>query len=341
MNSNTIITAALCAVLVACGSKPRTASALLVETETAAASSVAAGRTYVGEVEAATSTPVSFTGMGAVERVLVSEGQRVARGQTLAIMDATQPRNTLAAAEAALSQAHDAYARMKTLHDQQALSDMDWVEVQSKVAQAEATVAAAKKAIADCTLLAPCAGVIGKNPMESGTTALPSQPVCTILDISAVKVRAAVPEREVAAIAASTPARITVAALGGRTFQGAAIEKGVEADATTRTYSIRVRVPNADRQLLPGMVAEVALGTAGAAGAAEQITVPVRAVQQDARGRLFVWTVAGGKAHRTTVSTGPTAGNRIAIASGLQPGDRVITAGYQKVSEGSTVEVKR
>ena len=66
--------------------------------------------------------------------------------------------------------------------------------------------------------------------------------------------------------------------------------------------------------------------------------LPLTAVQKKADGTLFVWTVAkDSTAHRTTVSTGEIQGNRIAIISGIESGQRVVTEGYQKLSEGSRV----
>lgn len=327
------------ALLASCSQAKQEQAPLEVVTEQVAQEQPAlTGHTYVGEVEPYTTTAVSFTGMGTVTRVLVAEGQRVSAGQLIATMDATQPRNLLAAAEAALHQAEDAHKRMKVLHDANALADIDWVDTESKLKQARATAASARKAIADCSLKAPCAGIIGKSPMESGVTALPSQPVCNILNIAQVKVRAAVPEKEIAAITASTPATVTVASLQGRAYHSARLEKAVEADALTRTYDVRVIIANADAALLPGMVAEVALQPQSPAGnAAPAVTVPVRSVQRSADGTQFVWLMQDGRAHRRAVTLGETAGNRIAVTSGLATGDRVIVAGYQKVSENSQV----
>ena len=66
--------------------------------------------------------------------------------------------------------------------------------------------------------------------------------------------------------------------------------------------------------------------------------LPVTAVQKRADGTRFVWTVAkDSTAHRTTVNTGDTQGNRIAISSGIENGQRVVTEGYQKLSEGTRV----
>ena len=74
-------------------------------------------QTYVGMVEEREATAVSFTGMGVVKRVLVREGQAVGKGQLLAEMDDTQARNLLSGAEAQMTQANDALARNKMLHD--------------------------------------------------------------------------------------------------------------------------------------------------------------------------------------------------------------------------------
>jgi len=69
----------------------------------------------------------------------------------------------------------------------------------------------------------------------------------------------------------------------------------------------------------------------------EVITVPITSVRKNANGEYFVWTNKGGKAHRTTVTTGNATGNRIVVLTGLQQGDVVITEGYQKLSEGMEV----
>ena len=165
-------------------------------------------QTYVGIVEEHEATAVSFTGMGVVKRLLVNEGQTVARGQ----------------------------------------------------------------------LIAPVSGIIGKKLIGAGETALPSQAVVSILDISTVKVKVAVPEAEIGGINASTPTSLTVEATGG-SYHGGRIEKGVQADALTHTYDIRINVANGDRKLLPGMVANVRFVSDGSQ-AIGSMMIPVTAVQK-------------------------------------------------------------
>ena len=306
-------------------------------------------QTYVGIVEEREATAVSFTGMGVVKRVLVNEGQSVGKGQLIAEMDDTQARNLLSGAEAQMAQANDALERYKMLHDAGSLAEVQWVEIQSKVAQAKSQLEVAKKNLADCRLVAPVSGVIGRKLVGTGETAMPSQAVVSILDISTVKVKVAIPEAEISSLGAGTSSIIKVDAINS-SFTGGRIEKGVQADALTHTYDIRISVANAERKLLPGMVASVAFGSGnGNHGDRSRDSglqpnhgpvpmIPVTAVQRKADGSLFVWTVSGDStAHRTTVRTGEIMGNRIAITDGVSEGGRIVVEGYQKLSENTKV----
>ena len=306
-----------------------------VETEVVSTAMNASGQSYVGMVEECEATAVSFTGMGVVKRMLVNEGQAVSRGQLIAEMDDTQARNLLSGAEAQMTQANDALTRYKMLHDNGSLPEVQWVEIQSKVAQAKSQLEVAKKNLADCRLVAPVSGIVGKRLVGAGETAMPSQAGVSILDISTVKVKVAIPEAEISGIGANTSSTIKVEAVNG-SFTGGKIEKGVQADALTHTYDIRIHVTNVNRKLLPGMVASVQFGNLEKP--TKELSVPVTAVQRKADGSLFVWTIANDStAHRATVRTGETMGNRIAITDGMTEGARVVTEGYQKLSENTKV----
>jgi len=307
-----------------------------VSTEVVEATGTAGNHTYVGIVEENEGTAVSFTSMGAVRHVYVNEGQMVRRGQLIAEIDDTQARNMVSAAEAQMAQANDALQRYGMLHDNGSLPESQWVEIQSKVAQAKSSLEVARKNLADCKLTAPVSGIIGKKNISTGETAMPSQAVVTILDISTVKVKVSIPENEMNRLSSRTPSTIRVAAVN-EMVSGGMIEKGIQADALTHTYEVRIRVHNGNHHLLPGMVADVTFHNGGAEGGTA-LTLPVTSVQKNAGGGLFVWTVDdSGKAHRTPVDIGRTAGNRVVVAGGLQAGQRVVVEGYQKLSEGTQV----
>lgn len=324
--------------LCSCGNKKgsETKAPMRVKTQVVSSSSANNQVTYVGIVEEREGTAVSFTSMGVVKRMLVNEGQAVSRGQLIAEMDDTQARNLLSGAEAQMAQANDALERYKMLHDNGSLPEVQWVDIQSKVAQAKSQLEVAKKNLADCRLTAPVSGIIGKRSVKAGETALPSQAVVTILDISSVKVKVSIPESEISGIHASTPSVISVEAAGVQ-VNGGHIEKGVVADALTHTYDVRIQVANADRKLLPGMVANVSFTSDQSEGFSDK-SLPVTSVQKASDGSLFVWTIANDStAHRTKVSIGETSGNNVSVTEGLEIGQRVVTDGYQKLSEGTRV----
>ena len=321
-------------------------------------------QSYVGIVEEREATAVSFTSMGVLKRILVKEGQMVRRGQLLAEIDPTtssnsvemahasvdQAKDMVKQAEATYNQAKDAYDRMKLLHDNGSLPEVKWIEAETRLAQATsalntarsgvvsatATEKIARKGLADTRLYAPVSGVIGKKQLMAGETALPSQAVVSILDISTVKVKVAVPESEIGSINANTPTTIKVDAIG-RSYRGGRIEKGVQADALTHTYDIRINVVNRDFKLLPGMVADVSFPPNGAQGIG-RMSIPVTSVQKKSDGTLFVWTVDNNNtAHRTKVTIGESHGNYVTVADGLGKGQVIVTEGYQKLSEGTKV----
>ena len=302
----------------------RTADPLRVTTIVAAPSAGFGAAVYVGSVEEEASASLSFPVAGTVARTLADEGQRVRKGQLLAELDSTSARQTFDAARASLEQAEEA----------QSLPEIKWVEAQTRLRQAESLFEIAKKNLSDCALYAPFDGVVGERRASAGETVLPGVPVMNLLQIGTVKVRFSVPEQEIAAIGADSRMRITVTALGDRTFQAGKIEKGAVANPAAHTYDVRAALANAGGELLPGMVCRVEVSPAGAA---EQIALPVRAVQQAGDGSRFVWTVRGDSAVRTAVTTGRLVNNAVVLEDGVRSGDRIVVDGMQKIGEGSKV----
>lgn len=122
--------------------------------------------------------------------------------------------------------------------------------------------------------------------------------------------------------------------MGVGLFGPALDEKGAVANPAAHTYDVRATLDNAAGELLPGMVCRV---TVSPAESAEEIAVPLRAVQQAGDGSRFVWTVRGDSAVRTAVTTGRLVNNGIVLTGGVAAGDRIVVDGMQKIGEGSKV----
>lgn len=308
-----------------------------VSTETISNSDILNTLEYVGLIEDNSSVALSFNSIGTIEKINIEEGQRISKGQLLAMLDPTSAKNIFDAAESSLKQAKDAYKRLKSIYDNGSLPEIQMVEIESKLQQAQSAYNIAKKNLNDCSLYSPINGVVGKKLAEAGENAVIGKPVVTLIDISSVKVRFSVPENEISAIPVNSPATVTVSALGNKKFYGSHIEKSVLANAVSHTYPARLSLLNPDRDLLPGMVCKVEVSLSNTI---RNIVVPIGVIQASSDGRKFVWGEQEGKAKRLYVETGEARGNGVEIKSGLAPGDRIVTEGYHKISEGDKITEK-
>ena len=293
---------------------------------------------YSGTIEEMSGSSLSFASVGTLRSVNVSEGQMIRQGQLIATIDETSLKSAHEAALAAKEQALDAEQRMKLLHDAGSLPEIKWIEVQTQVRQAISAEKMAKKALTDTRLYAPFSGYVAEKQAEAGQSVAPGVPIVKLVRIDHVKVSISVPEEEIAQIHTGQSLQVKVPALGGKTFEAKVAEKGVTADALSRSYEVKGIIGNPQHELLPGMIAEVHLGTMGTSQHKEQsITLPAEIIQIDADNRPFVWTVVDNKAQKAYVTLGQNIGDNVQISKGLKAGDKVICEGQQKVSNGMKV----
>lgn len=292
-------------------------------------------KNYSGTVVEEKGVSVSFATVGTVQKVLVSVGDKVKKGQLIAVLDDEVMRQSHEAANVSLKQAEDAYGRMKQLKDSNSLAEIQWIEIESKLKQAQAAEAIARKSLSDCMLYAPESGVVADKMVEAGQNVTMGMPVVKLVDIRRVKVKVAVPETEIANIKEGMTVDVFVAALQ-KHVSGKVTERGVSANPLTRTYEVYALVENETQELLPGMICEVGFRTDDDS---RQMTLPANVLRIDENNRTFVWLAVSGKAHKRYVTTDGSVEQGVVIAGGLQAGDKVISDGSQKVSENTKVEI--
>nr|WP_321377778.1 efflux RND transporter periplasmic adaptor subunit [uncultured Bacteroides sp.] len=332
---------ALLFLVVSCKGKKEEATAdeaIPVKVETVSTTTAAGEHNYVGTVEENTGSSLSFSVMGTVEKVLVTEGQSVSKGQLLAVLNKATLMNTYNAAHSSLKQAQDAYKRLTQLHESGSLPEIKYVEIQTQLQQAEATESIAKKNLRDCNLYAPFSGVIARKSIDPGMNVVLGFESIKLVTIDKVNVKVSVPENEIARVKKGATAQVDVAALDHKSFEGKIDEKGVIANPLSHTYEIKVKLNNPHRELMPGMVCEVYISSSDQQQGG--ILVPNSAIQILDSGERFVWLAKNGKATRRIVGTGALTNQGVVVTSGLSSGDQVIVEGNQKVSEGMKITVK-
>ncbi len=328
----------LLSLLAACSKKQPTPAHKPIPVTVSVAQPVSTdgGREYVGTVEEESGVMLSFESGGSVSRILVDAGQRVSRGQALACLDPATLKGVYDAAAATLRQARDAYARYGNLYRQGTVPEVQWVEIESKLRQAEAAESVARKQLGNAVVRAPFSGVIADRLVEPGMNVAPGQPVLKLVKIGRVKVAMSVPENDIAGMKAGRKVVFEVAALGGRRYEAAVTEKGVVADPVSHTYTVKAELSNADGSLLPGMVCKVSMPLDGG----RAIVLPPQVVRLADDGGRFVWAVRRGRATMRRVRIAGQTDAGIIVAQGVAGGDSVIVDGAQKVSEGMRVSLR-
>lgn len=334
--------AAMGAMLSSCGFKKEKTTVIppvKVDVIAAAGGNESGSRIYSGTVESSDGADMSFTVAGTLKGIYVEPGQKVSKGQLLAEIDAGTLRDAYQVAEATLSQAQDAYNRLKKLHDANALPDIQWVDVQSKLRQAESAAAIARRAIGDARIYAPVSGIVSEKLSEVGQTVAPGVPVVKIVSIGDVKVNISVPESEIGAMKRGIKANITANSVDAGVLEGTLTEQGVVANPLSRTYDVKFKVSNSSGILRPGMLCDVTvILPESSEDMNESIILPASSVLLSSDNRHFVWLAKKGKAEQRFVTVGTLLPQGVEITNGINRGDSVIISGMQKVCTGTKIQ---
>lgn len=297
------------------------------------------------------SSMVAFLVSGRALQVFPREGEPVKQGQVLAVLDSVNLTHTLEAAHAqaeaaraGAQRAEEEYLRMKQLFDSQSLAPNDFAKFKAaseaahqQLQQALAGEGIAKKNLDDARLVAPIGGYIARRMVEPGVMVAAGQSVFEIATLDPVEVSVGVPETDIRLVKVGQSATLTVPALPGQTFKGTVQVVNISADPATRTYLTRIRVPNRNRALKVGMVAEVSItGT----HKLDMTVVPTEAIVRDPQGATLVFQYFPDqkRVYSKRVEVGALLGRDIQIRSGLKGDESIVVAGQQGLRDGMAVE---
>ena len=229
----------------------------------------------------------------------------------------------------------------QTLEQSAVGREEDILAREAEVRSLEGRVVEANLQLADSTLRAPYDGIIAQRFVEVGQNIRAQQPVVKFQDIAEIDIVADVPESVMAEIRSADIVQLVAefSATPGHQFPVHIKEVAQRADPVTQTFPIRVAmlVPEGVN-LLPGMTALVSMTYRRASILGERFLVPISALFQPEPGRQVVWVIAQDMTVTARpVKTGEATGGRIEIVEGVQPGDRIVTAGVSFLREGMKV----
>ena len=307
---------------------------------------------YAGEVRARTESRLGFRVGGKLVQRQVEVGQHVKEGQLLAQLDAQDYALAAQAAQAQVAAAATQrdlaaadFARYQSLKERNFISAAELERRQASLqsAQAQLNQARAKAAAQGnqteyTRLLADAAGVVTAVEAEPGQVVAAGTPVVRIARDGGRDVVFSVPEDQRAWMQQGQSVKVRPWGNASELLQGTVREVGASADPVTRTFMVKVALPEDTAPPL-GTTAHVLPDGVGMAGNAV-IKLPTTAVrEQSGQSAVWVYDPQTQKVHSRPVVVTTADGNEAVIAQGLEPGMQVVAAGVHVLSEGEQVTV--
>lgn len=323
-------------------------------------------RELVGRLSPYRSADVRARVPGVLLKRVYQEGSEVKQGQTLFLIDPAPLRAELSASEAQLASAKASYANAKVAADRArslapqayvSRADLDNAESTERTAlaavkQSEAAVSSSRISLGYSEVTAPISGVAGKQQVTEGalvgqgdvtllTTVDQLDPLYVNFSLSVDELSQLRSAQAKGALALSGDGKATVQVKlsDGTTYgqNGTLDFSSTTVDPATGAVSLRAVLPNPERILLPGAFVSFQ-ATLGARNNA--YLVPQPALLRDATGGYLMVVGNDGKVIRRNVRTEGAQGGNWLVTDGLQPGDKVVVAGTQKVKEGAPATAK-
>ncbi len=301
----------------------------------------------VGTVRAAQASQIASQVAGNIVELRAHEGDRVQRGQVLAVIDDAQPRAALerataaesaatqevAAADSDLSLAQSTLQRYQNLYDKKSLSPQEFDEVKARyqaalahrdmaragLAQAKAAVTQSRTSFSYTRILAPFDGVVTEKKADPGTLASPGFALFTVEGLGHYRLEATVNASDLRYVRMGEPVPVMVDTLKAPDLKGKVVQIAPGADSSSRSFLVKVELP-ADPQLRSGVFGRVQISR----GVRSSLLIPLAAVIE--RGQLQAAYIldANGIAHLRYVTLGRTSGTEVEVLAGLEEGDRLV-----------------
>lgn len=347
-----LILTALTTALVGCSSERETVNAAPEIVSSVSVISAQAGTVpdmveAVGTIRAAETSQLAAQMIGNIVEMRVREGDRVKRGQVLAVIDDAQPRAALdrataadlgaqeaiTASESDFALADSTFKRYQTLYEKKSVSPQEFDEVKARYqaaqarreiagaeqAQAKAALQQARTSLAYTHMVAPFDGLVTEKKADVGTLASPGMPIFTLEDLRRYRLEATVNETDLRYVHQGQQVSVSVDALGDRQLKGKVVEIVPAADAASRSFLVKVELPS-DPALRSGLFGRVQF----ARGERTVLLIPQDSVVE--RGQLQgIYVVDQNRiAALRYITLGKPSAGQVEVLAGLQAGEMLV-----------------
>jgi membrane fusion protein (multidrug efflux system) len=298
----------------------------------------------IGTAQAIQGVTVSADLPGTVDKINFDSGKPVRAGDVLVELDTRQERAQLAAAEAQRDLARTNFGRTQELVKQGVIAQTEYDNVSAQQKATEAQVGEIRATIERKTIRAPFSGILGIRQINLGQYLAAGQAIVPLQSLNPIYVNFGVPQQDTPRVKVGRTLEVTSDDLPGVRFTGRVTAVDSVIDQTTRNLQIQATLSNPEAKLRPGMFVEVevALG-----GSRDVIPLPASAINYAPYGDS-VFIIADlkdpkGKVYRGVrqqfVKLEGSRGDQVAVISGVNAGDEVVSSGAFKLRNGAAVQV--
>jgi RND family efflux transporter MFP subunit len=289
-----------------------------------------------GAVESENDILVSAKSMGVITQVYVNEGDQVSKGQTLAQIDNSIMVRSIESMKSQLELATSVYERQKNLWDQKIGTEVQFIQAKTTKESLEKQVAGLQEQNENTKIKSPITGTVDQVMVKIGENISPGMPALRVVNTSDLKLIASVSEAYVTNIKKGNKVLVSIPELK-KEIQAQVSFVGRTIDPLSRTFNVEVKLPS-EANLRPNMTATVKVVFRTESSA---MVIPVNVVQDINNEKVVYISEAKGKqtvARRKVVTVEGVFGGQAQV-KGLNPGDKLITVGYQGLNDGDFVKI--
>jgi len=298
----------------------------------------------IGTAAAIQGVTVSADLPGTVDKIHFESGQWVKDGDILVELDTRQERAQLANMEAQRDLARINYERATQLVKEGVIARSEYDNATAQQKATEAQVGDIRAAIARKTIHAPFSGVLGIRQVSLGQYLAAGQAIVSLQSLNPIYVNFGVPQQDTPKVAPGHVLRVTNNDLPGMGFTGRIIALDSVINEQTRNIQVQAILTNKENKLRPGMFLQVELPIGNSR---EVVPLPASAINYAPYGdSVFVVTDmkdAKGKTYRgvrqQVVKVEGSRGDQVAVTSGINPGDEIVSSGVFRLRNGAPVQV--
>jgi RND family efflux transporter MFP subunit len=276
---------------------------------------------------------------GTVMQILVKEGDRVSKGQTLVVLDDNVISKQLEELQVALGLAKTVYEKQKKLWDQKIGSELQFLQAKNNFEALQGKLASAQAQQNRTRIKSPINGTVDNIDVNVGELASPGRQVLRVVNLSQLKVVADAAENYIGSVSQGDFANLNFPALG-LNYAAKISYVGQVINATNRTFPIEIRLNNKDNLLKANLLAVIQVVDYENDSA---IVVPTRYVAEMGKDYVVylsdVDSTGATVARRQIVKTGKSYNGETEILEGLKKGDVIIAEGSRDVSNGEDIKI--